>query len=88
MLNPGIGALIAELRQRFDYVIVDSAPVGQVADTFALADHIDMTIFVVRYNYTHMQQLDSIKEIRLENKLKLPFIVLNDARKENSYRVK
>lgn len=88
LLNAGIGTLISELRERFDYVIIDSAPVGEVADTFALADHIDTTIFVVRFNYTPIERLESIREAHLENKLKRPLIVLNDARKENSYRVK
>ncbi|SOD90126.1 GumC family protein [Spirosoma fluviale] len=88
IMNAEVGTLIAELRERFDYIIIDSAPVGKVADTFALANHIDTTLFVVRYNYTPVEQLDSLKEVHQENKLKLPLIVLNDARKENSYRVK
>ena len=79
-----MGQLIAKLKDRFDYVIIDSAPVGQVADTFSLAPYIDVTIFVVRYNYTPKVHLDTINDIVTYEKLKHPLIVLNDARRENS----
>ena len=84
IINPKMGQLIAKLKDRFDYVIIDSAPVGQVADTFSLAPCIDVTIFVVRYNYTPKVHLDTINDIVTYEKLKHPLIVLNDARRENS----
>ena len=84
IMNPKMGQLIAKLKDRFDYIIIDSAPIGQVADTFSLAPYIDVTIFIVRYDYTPKAQLDTITDIATNEKLKHPLIVLNDARKENS----
>ena len=84
IMNPRMGLLITELRNRFDYIIIDSAPVGQVADTFSLAPYIDVTVFVMRYNYTPKSQIDTINDIAVNQKLNHPLIVLNDARKENS----
>ena len=42
----------AELKRLFDYIIVDSAPLGAVSDTFSLASISDITIILVRHNKT------------------------------------
>ena len=44
--------LIADLRQRFDYVILDTAPVLAVADTRVLAPQADAVIFLTRWRRT------------------------------------
>ncbi|MHC2990863.1 capsular biosynthesis protein, partial [Pontibacter sp. HJ8] len=85
MLLPKIGTLIEELKSAFDFIILDSSPVGQVADTLALAPYIDSSLYIVRYNYTHKKQLQIVDELYKSRKLKHPMIVLNDAKKNNSY---
>ena len=83
MMTPKFAHLMHELKERFDYVIIDSAPVGQVADAFALNSFVDFTIFMVRYNYTRKAQLAIAKSIYDNKTLKSPLIVLNDAKKIN-----
>ncbi|MBC5993348.1 GumC family protein [Pontibacter cellulosilyticus] len=85
MLLPKVDKLIEELKGLYDYIIIDTSPVGQVADALALAPHIDSSIYLVRYNYTHKNQLSIIDDIYKNKKLVHPMIVLNDARKENGY---
>jgi tyrosine-protein kinase Etk/Wzc len=85
MLHPKVGVMIEELRELFDYVIIDTAPVGQVADALALAPHIDSSIYIVRYNHTSKEQVKIIDDIYVNKKLRHPMIVLNDAKKENGY---
>ncbi|MBX0333237.1 polysaccharide biosynthesis tyrosine autokinase [Pontibacter sp. HSC-14F20] len=85
ILLPKIGTLIEELKAAFDYIILDSSPVGQVADTLALTPYIDSSLYIVRYNYTHKKQLQIIDDLYRSRKLKHPMIVLNDAKKSNSY---
>ena len=85
MLLPKIGILLEELKANFDYIILDSSPVGQVADTLALAPYIDSSLYIIRYNYTHKKQLQIIDDLYKTRKLKHPMIVLNDAKKSNSY---
>jgi tyrosine-protein kinase Etk/Wzc len=85
MLLPKIGTLLDELKASFDFIILDSSPVGQVADTLALAPYIDSSLYIVRYNYTHKKQLQIIDDLYKSRKLKHPMIVLNDAKKSNSY---
>ena len=82
LMSPQIPALFEDLKNKFDYVIIDTSPVGQVADAFSLASYADASIYLVRYNYTDKVQLNILKDIFENNKLKNPMIVLNDAKTE------
>jgi len=84
MMNPKIELLFEELKERFDYIIIDTSPVGQVADAFSLAEYADLSIYLVRYNYTNKYQLAILKDICDNNKLKNPMVVFNDAKREKS----
>ncbi|MCC3152808.1 GNVR domain-containing protein [Hymenobacter sp. BT770] len=84
MLHPRVASLIGELRKQFDYVLLDSAPVGQVADVFALAPYLDATLLVVRCNQTPRARLDLLHDVANQQKLGPAVVVLNDARRENS----
>lgn len=82
LMSPRIPELIDKLKETFDYVIIDTSPVGQVADAFSLAPYADASIYLVRYNYTDKVQLNILKDIFDNNKLNNPMIVLNDAKSE------
>lgn len=81
LLHDRVRHLIEELKERFDYVILDSSPVGQVADAFSLVPHSDSSIYVVRHNFTGKNQLHILNDV--SDKLKYPMIVLNDAEIDN-----
>ena len=40
------------LKKRFDYVIIDTAPIGPVTDAQLLSKFVDATIFMVRHKHT------------------------------------
>ena len=69
--------LFAELRQRFDYVIVDSAPVAMVSDTFLLNRLVDMTVYVCRARYTTFNLVDFMKQVNEQKRLPNIVTVLN-----------
>lgn len=75
--------LIQELKATFDYIIIDTPPVGQVADAFTLSSLIDLTIYLVRYNYTQKDQLMILKNMFKNKTLNQPMVVLNDAKESN-----
>ncbi|AHM58410.1 capsular exopolysaccharide family protein [Flammeovirgaceae bacterium 311] len=85
MLLPKIGGLIDGLRQQFDYVIIDTSPVGQVADALSLAPYIDLSLYLVRYQFTEKEQVKIVNDIYRKKKLNHTMIVLNDARKGGGY---
>lgn len=66
------------LKGRYDYIIIDSAPVGLVSDTFSLAPYIDTSIFIVRHRYTYKRQLSFVEEIFRSGKLPFLWLVVND----------
>ena len=69
--------LFAELRQRYDYVIVDSAPVAMVSDTFQLSRVADMTLYVCRARYTTFDLIDFLNQVHEQKRLPNIVTVLN-----------
>lgn len=80
ILSDRLRTLIAELRGMYDTIILDTPPVGLVADALQLKDLAQATMYVVRAGYTRLPQLRTAEEIRAGEKLPRPFIVLNGAR--------
>ena len=85
MTHPRIGTLIEELKANYDYVLIDSAPVGKVADAYGLAPYIDATVFMVRQNYSSKTELRILEDIYKTQKLKYPMVVLNDTNTVKNY---
>jgi capsular exopolysaccharide synthesis family protein len=54
--------LINTLKERFDYIVIDTAPIGIVSDAKSLAPYVDSTLFVVRYNVTLKSKLTTVAE--------------------------
>ena len=77
--------MIEQLKKRFDYLIIDTAPVGLVSDAFVLADYVDLTIFMLRYNHSSKAQVKTIEDIRKNKKFKKIVVVINDAKLEMTY---
>ena len=65
------------LRETYDYVIFDTAPVGLVTDTLQIGQHADMTVFVCRADYTPKSSIGMLNTIAKEGKLPNPCVVLN-----------
>lgn len=73
------------LRQNYDYIIVDSAPVGMVSDTFSLNRVIDATVYLFRANYTNKSNLKLAESIVEEEKLKNVNLVINGTTTKSAY---
>lgn len=71
LMNPGIKDLFELLKQQYDYIVVDTAPVGMVTDTLLLNTYADAFVYVVRANYLDRRLLSiaetAFKEKRLSN---------------------
>ena len=69
--------LFAELRKRYDYILVDTAPVAMVSDTYLLDRIADMTIFVSRFKYTPTEMIEYINQIVNQERMHNVACVLN-----------
>ena len=78
LLSNRVDELFAELRNRYDYIVVDTAPVGLVSDTLTLSRIGDAAIYVCRANYTTKADIQYANSIYEEGRLKKMSILLND----------
>ena len=85
LISQKIDDLVSELRRRYDYVILDTAPIGLVSDTFTLNRVTDASIYVCRANYTSVKDLEEVNRIYDNNRLKKLSIVVNGTASKKSY---
>ncbi|ASZ14193.1 polysaccharide biosynthesis tyrosine autokinase [Chitinophaga pendula] len=77
--------LLAELRERFDYLLIDTAPIGIVSDAKSLSPYIDCTLFVVRYDFTLKSKLASVAENIKEGVFKKTGVIFNGIDQDTFY---
>ncbi|GAA3995409.1 tyrosine-protein kinase domain-containing protein [Hymenobacter fastidiosus] len=83
--TPRMEALLTRLRADYDYVLVDTPPVGYVAEFFVLLRHLEANVYVVRQNYTDKGLVSQINELHQEQKIKQLYIIINDVRFTKTY---
>jgi capsular exopolysaccharide synthesis family protein len=90
--NPGelltskrVDDLFDELRRRYDYIIVDSAPVGMVSDTFNIVRISDATIYVCRVNYTSIADINYVNKVNEEKRMRKLSLVVNGTKTTKGY---
>ncbi|MFL6585236.1 MAG: GumC family protein [Chthoniobacterales bacterium] len=77
LLRESTDALLRELYQNFDYIIIDSSPVLAADDTTSLAPKIDATLFVVRLSYTSARLTRKSLELLYNRQVNVPGVILN-----------
>lgn len=85
LLSERTKTLMAELKQQFDYIIIDTSPVGIVTDAQLLCSYSDVCIYVVRQNYTLKKQLNIVEDLSRNKKMKGLSIVVNDIKETKGY---
>ncbi len=83
--RPSLGLLIEELRKRFDYIIIDTPPVGLVSDAQLIAPYIDATFFLIRHDVTPKNHIRVINKLYEEERFPRLKIILNAIDSNNSY---
>jgi len=73
------GELIHELKKEFDYVVIDSAPVGVVSDTFMISKYADACLYIVRENFSEKDTVSFINNLVLDKRLRNVAVVYNQA---------
>jgi Mrp family chromosome partitioning ATPase len=78
LLNSNLESLFNELKSRYDYIIVDSAPTALVSDPFILAQFSDVELFVIRQRKTLKKQLDFLADIFISKRMNNVGLIFND----------
>ncbi len=77
LARDGLEKAIETLKQNFDYVILDTAPVGMVTDTLLIGRVADLSVYVCRADYTRKVEFTLINELAENNKLPNLCIAIN-----------
>lgn len=83
--NEKVDRTFAELRKMYDFIVVDSAPVGMVSDTFSLTRVADATVYVTRANYSTKKEINFFNAIYRDARLKKMSLVINGTHTKKGY---
>ncbi|MBP1663190.1 MAG: capsular exopolysaccharide family [Bacteroidetes bacterium] len=87
LAKPSLDQLIDELRHQFDYIVIDTAPIGVVSDSFLLNRLADVTLYVVRAEFTPKKDIEDATILYKKQKLKNMYFILNDVdQNKHTYR--
>ena len=77
LARDGLDKAIEILKKNFDYVILDTAPIGMVTDTLLIGRVADLSVYVCRADYTRKAEFSLINELAESNKLPNLCTVIN-----------
>lgn len=76
--KPAMKELLETARSRFDYIIIDNAPVALVTDGFIASRVSDLNIFILRFGVSHKHQLELINQFADTKKVTNIGLIVND----------
>ncbi len=82
--NGRIEILIQAYRKDFDYILIDSPPIGLVTDTLILNPFVDVCFYIVRHEVSLKQNLNLLADLKKAEKLKSLSVIFNGINYENS----
>lgn len=77
LARKGLEKAIEQLKQHFDYIVLDTAPIGMVTDTQLISRISDLTVYVCRADYTRKSEFALVNELATTNKLPNISIAIN-----------
>jgi capsular exopolysaccharide synthesis family protein len=85
LLDSRVEEMFNWLKENFDVILVDTAPVGMVSDAMTLGNFANTTLYIVRQGYTYKKQISLIDEFYHEGKLPKISIIINDVKLKPGY---
>lgn len=77
IISEKFGEMMALLNEKFDYLIIDSAPIGPVTDSQLISSYANCTLYVVRHAHTPKMMLRMIDDLYKQEKFKNMALVFN-----------
>ncbi|MCK5168729.1 MAG: polysaccharide biosynthesis tyrosine autokinase [Bacteroidales bacterium] len=81
--SPRTKSLFDDLKKEFDYIIVDTPPVGIVSDALLLEKHVDKSVFIIRQNYSRKKMMAHLFSNLEKKNIKNINLVVNDINLKN-----
>ncbi|MDG3581744.1 GumC family protein [Galbibacter pacificus] len=83
LMDNRLDTLFKTVKDKYDVILVDTAPTLPVTDTVLISKYADRTIYVTRANYTEKSLLSFVKELYIDKKLKNISLIINDVKAAN-----
>jgi capsular exopolysaccharide synthesis family protein len=85
LANGRFSIVLEELKQLYDYIIVDTAPTLLVADTTIITKYADAILYLIKANYSDKQILPYINNLKKQNKIDNTYIIFNNVGQNEGY---
>ncbi|WP_163407821.1 exopolysaccharide transport family protein [Flavobacterium ajazii] len=85
IISEVMGEFIDELKKTYDYIILDTPPVGLVADALEMVQFSDVTLYIVRQNYSKKEMITMLNNRVKRGELNNVSIVLNGFENKAKY---
>ena len=83
MLSKALPTLFKTLKERYEYIIIDTAPIGIVSDTKTLMNHTDLNLIIIREDYAKKDFIYTLEEIIEKHDFKNIGLILNASKAKN-----
>lgn len=85
LMSTKVTEMFNYLKTKFDYIVVDTAPVSLVTDTLLVAQNANAFVYVIRENYLDKRMLHIPQKLYVEKKLPNMSVLLNDTYSKLGY---
>ncbi|NDV78863.1 polysaccharide biosynthesis tyrosine autokinase [Dysgonomonas sp. 511] len=86
LMSPALEKFFVEAKQEYDILIVDTAPVGLVSDSYLINKAVDLSLYVVRNEVTPKTAINFINAQKEEDKLNNMYLVYNGSSLDRNYK--
>jgi capsular exopolysaccharide synthesis family protein len=87
LAKPLLDKVLVDLREQYDYIVIDTAPIGIVSDSFSLKRLADVNLYVVRADFTPKKNIEEATTLYKNKKLNDLYFILNSSdNKKHSYQ--
>lgn len=85
LMNKRLDEMVESLRNEYDYIVIDTAPVGAVSDSFLIDRVADIALYMCRMDYSDKRNIEFLNHVKAEKTLKRPYLVINDMNMDSKY---
>jgi len=85
LMSKRLDDMVEKLRNEYDYIVIDTAPVGAVSDSFLIDRVVDIAIYICRMDYSDKRNIEFLNHVKADKSLKRPYLVINDVNMQSKY---
>lgn len=85
LMSKRLDDMVEKLRNEYDYIVIDTAPVGAVSDSFLIDRVVDIAIYMCRMDYSDKRNIEFLNHVKADKTLKRPYLVINDVNMQSKY---